>query len=474
MTLATGPLRSGPLAALLPGSRGAAAASSSATRTSGGAGGRLTPGVLAVVAFAVTTAFAVSVVGGLMGFLGRSEAPTTPFMADYAESYVILAWVAVVLLVVPLASLGAGAARLGVARRDARLATLRLLGVTGSQVVALTALETAQQGLLGAVIGLLCYGALMPVWTSIPFMGETFSAGELWVGLPVVGVVLLAVPLVAALSAAVSLRRVVVTPLGVARRTTPPAMRWVRVLLVLGAVGAFGVVVKVDLGLEVAVVIAVLLGLLGLVVLGLNLLGPWTITVMARVMARRAKTPARLLAARRLLDDPKAAWRIVAGLGLASFVAGVLSVLPALTTISGDMNENDLIFSRDLLTGGLLTLGISFAVAAASAGITQAASVLDRRQEYALQHLVGVPAELFDSVRRRVVIAPMVLVAGMSAGVALVVLLPLFGVALVTAPAGIAMLAGCLVGGGLLVVGATETSRPLMRSVLSETVVRPD
>ncbi len=468
--LASGPLRSGSVAHLIPGVRG----TSRPGPVSGGAGGRLTPGVLAVVAFAVSTAFAVSVVGGLRGFIRRDADPASEYMTHYGEAYVILAWVAVVLLVVPLVSLGAGAARLGVARRDARLATLRLLGVTGGQVVGLTALETAKQGLVGAVLGLLGYGALLPVWTSIPFMGDPFSVGELWVGLPVVAATLVVVPLVAAVSAAVSLRRVVVTPLGVARRTTPPGMRWVRALAVVVAVVAFTVMVRVDLGLDFAVLLVLLLGTLALVVLALNLLGPWVISVMARAMVRRARTPARLLAGRRLLDDPKAAWRVVAGLGLASFVAGVVSVLPVLTEVSGDTNQNDVVFAQDVLTGGILALSIAFVVAAASAGIMQAASVLDRRQEYALQHLAGVPQELFDAVRRRVVIAPMVLVAGLSAGVSLVVLLPLYGLALVMAPAGLALLAGCLLGGGLLVVGATETSRPLLRAVLRETVVRPD
>lgn len=444
-----------------------------AARTSGGAGARLTPGALAVVAFAVTTAFALSVVGGLRGFEGRAADPTSDVMADLAPTYVTLAWIAVVLLIVPLVSLGAGAARLGVARRDARLSTLRLLGVTGPQTVALTALETAQQGLVGAAIGLAGYGGLLPVWTRIPFMGQPFTAGEMWVGVPVLAATLVVVPLVAAVSATVSLRRVVVTPLGVARRTTPPGLRWVRVLAVVGAVGAFTVVAKVQLGLEGAVVTVILLGLLGLVLGTVNLMGPWTISLLARLMVRRATTPARLLAGRRLLDDPRAAWRVVAGLGLAGFVAGVVSVLPGLAAATGDGDAADRLLAQDLVTGGILTLAIAFAVAAASAGIAQAASVLDRRQEYALQHLAGVPVELFDEVRRRVVVAPLALVAGTSAAVALVVLLPLFGMALVTAPQGLLLLVGCLAGGGLLVVAATETSRPLMRAVLRETDVRP-
>ncbi|WP_199423259.1 hypothetical protein [Actinotalea solisilvae] len=440
-------------------------------RARGRAGARLTPGVLAVVGFAVTTAFALSVVGGLLGFTGRAEDPTSALMADLAPTYVTLAWIAVVLLVVPLVTLGAGAARLGVARRDARLATLRLLGATGGEVVALTVLETARQGLVGAAVGVVGYGLLLPVFSSIPFMGQAFSAGELWVGLPAIGIALAAVPLVAALSAAVSLRRVVVTPLGVARRTTPPGLRWVRGIAVVLAVVAFAAVAKLNLGMEGAVVTVVLLGLLGLVLGAINLAGPWLIGLMARLMVRRASTPARLLAGRRLLDDPRAAWRVVAGLGLGGFVAGIVSVLPAVAQSDGDPASD--LLAQDMLTGGILTLSIAFVVAAASAGIAQAASVLDRRQEYALQHLAGVPAELFDAVRRRVVIAPLVLVAGTSAAVGLGVLLPLFGPALVTAPQGLVVLVLCLLLGGLLVVGAAETSRPLLRAVLRETDVRP-
>lgn len=44
--------------------------------------------------------------------------------------------------------------------------------------------------------------------------------------------------------------------------------------------------------------------------------------------------------------------------------------------------------------------------------IAQAATVLDRRREYALQQLAGVPVELFDAVRRREVLTPPVFVSG--------------------------------------------------------------
>ena len=44
------------------------------------------------------------------------------------------------------------------------------------------------------------------------------------------------------------------------------------------------------------------------------------------VLRRFAKHPATLLAARRLSDDPRGAWRTVSGLVLTGFAAGFFSV----------------------------------------------------------------------------------------------------------------------------------------------------
>lgn len=447
-------------------------------RRAGGRDGRLITG-LAVAAFAVMTALTLSVVGGLLGFLGRADAPVGAYQRENAEFYVILAWIAVVLLVVPLVTLAGSAARLGVARRDARLSTLRLLGVTPREVVALTVVETAWQGLVGALAGMVGYALLLPVWTRVPFQGSTFSVAELWVGWPVLLAACVVVPLLAVVSGVVSLRRVVVSPLGVARRHTPPAMRAVRAVLAVAAMGTF-MVVTAALGAFGAAAAAFGVGSLALGFGALNLIGPWVLGLLGRWRARLARTPAQLLAARRLVDDPRAIWRVVGGLGLAGFVAGALAVIPTITsaTMPQDATAAERAaaqtLSGDLMRGALLTLTITFLVAAASAGITQAASVLDRRREYALQVLAGTPAELLDSVRRREVLVPMLTVGVGSAVAAVVMMSPVLGFAGVTDPSGLLLLVGCLAGGCLLVLGATESSRPLLRSVLAQTQVRPD
>src|SRR5699024_10928929 len=75
---------------------------------------------LPVLAFGVTTTLLLTVLAGALSFLRWED--------DLAGTYQLLAALAVVLLVVPLASLGGAAARLSARRRDDRLATLRLLG----------------------------------------------------------------------------------------------------------------------------------------------------------------------------------------------------------------------------------------------------------------------------------------------------------------------------------------------------------
>ncbi|HEY5554327.1 MAG TPA: hypothetical protein VIK43_05300, partial [Cellulomonas sp.] len=155
-------------------------------------------------------------------------------------------------------------------------------------------------------------------------------------------------------------------------------------------------------------------------------------------------------------------------------VAGALAVVPVIASTDSGNDPDTAVLMADLLRGAMVTLVITYLVAAASAGITQAASVLDRRREYALQTLAGTPVEMLDQVRRREVLVPLIVVSVGSALAALVMLFPIVGFAAVRAPTGLVVLAVCLSTGTGLVLAATETARPLLRSVLAETVVRAD
>jgi hypothetical protein len=68
----------------------------------------------------------------------------------------------------------------------------------------------------------------------------------------------------------------------------------------------------------------------GHIIIGLVAAGPWITMAAARVTAQRTSRPGTLIAARRLADDPRAAFRAVSGLVLALFITTVTVV--AITT----------------------------------------------------------------------------------------------------------------------------------------------
>ncbi|MEV0616897.1 ABC transporter permease [Nonomuraea sp. NPDC050404] len=251
--------------------------------------------------------------------------------SEDAEAYQVLSVIASVLMVVPLLVFGGAAARLTVARRDQRLAALRLIGATPGQVVAMTVAEAVIVALAGALTGAIAFALAVPLLAGIEMQGGPWFVADLFPGPLVLAGVLVAVPLLVGLSAVAGLRRVVVSPLGVAKRETPPAMRFVRVIALLAALAAFPMMTR---GTSVAIIAVAL----ALAFLCINLAGPWVVGMIGRITAASARGPARLLAGRRLVDDPRSAWRTVSGVALTGFVAGFLGLLsPAAfeTEVSG-------------------------------------------------------------------------------------------------------------------------------------------
>src|SRR5690606_29058397 len=108
-----------------------------------------------VIAFATVSALVLTVAGGAQKFFSWTD-PEGP-------TYHALAAIAIVLLVVPLITLGGAAARLSARRRDERLSTLRLLGVSPAGVVAATVAESTIVAAIGTVLGALAHLALVPL-----------------------------------------------------------------------------------------------------------------------------------------------------------------------------------------------------------------------------------------------------------------------------------------------------------------------
>lgn len=427
--------------------------------------GRREVGVVAlpILAFAVVTALLLIVIGGAQSFWQWSDA--------LAPLYQSLAAIALALLVVPLASLGGAAARLSARRRDERLSTLRLLGVTPSGVAALTVIESAVLAAIGASAGVLLSLLASPLIGLIPFRGSALGWEDVVLPPLLVLAVVVGVVALAATSAVIGLRRVVISPLGVRTRASAGssvhAVRAVVAVAVLAA--AFGTISLfpgvADLITTIVVLALVFAGALGT----LNLLGPWILKVVASRQVRRAETPERLLAARIVLDSPKAAWRQVGGVAMASFMAVFAGTGVSLMDVLGGpaATSDDAALVADMRTGLIITLVATFLMVGASVGVNQASSVLDDRPLHRSLHHLGMPRETVDRARRRAILSPLLLTTVGSALCAGVLMFPLLGLAVITAPLSILTIAAVLASGIGLVWLSTRATGPLLARVFA-------
>jgi hypothetical protein len=373
----------------------------------------------------------------------------------------VLSLFASMLLLIPFASLSASAARLAAARRDARLSALRLAGATSGQVSRLTALEAAGQALLGSVLGMVGYVALIPAIMLIPFQNSLFSFQELWVGPTILLIVAVAMTSLALISALSALMRVVVTPLGVSARVTPPALRKWRLLVFLGVMIGAVALMKTPLSkyFSQAVAIAIFFAVIALCFALINLIGPWVIAMRARMKVRRPRNVATLLAMRRILDNPKRAWRNVSGIALAVFISGITSICAYIGSSVQQASAQDAMLLKDIGTGGIVTLVFSAVLAAVSCGVMQAGNVYDQSEQYRMLMLEGADRQTMSSARRIEVMTPLRVVVAVSAGSSMVLMLPIFGSAMAQPWTLVAFLAGIILCFVLVGVGVAAANR---------------
>ncbi|MEU7862393.1 FtsX-like permease family protein [Nonomuraea sp. NPDC049141] len=235
--------------------------------------------------------------------------------------------VAAIGLFVPLLVLVGTATRLAAARRETRLAAIRLVGATSRQVNVLAAVDAALGALLGALAGLALFQVVRPALAGARITGSRFFPDLIAPRSWQYAAVLVCVPVVAACAALWSLRRVRISPLGVARKAALPPPRAWRVIPLLAGLGLFaGPVFR-----NVKEPDALLAGAgLALIMAGLVLAGPWLTMRVARLAAGLTRSAATLLAAQRMAADPKAAFRAVSGLVLAVFIGtAIAGLVPA-------------------------------------------------------------------------------------------------------------------------------------------------
>ncbi len=260
----------------------------------------------------------------------------------------VLEWVlagGAVFLLLPVLILIATASRLSAARREERFAAMRLVGAMPRQISVVSAVEAVVAALTGLVSGFALFFVCRPLLYHVPFTGAPFAQGDLSLQWIDIVLAVLGVPIAAVVSAGLALRKVQISPLGVNRRVSSRPPRIVRIIPLLAGIA---VLAYFDAhgkpGSNGGQVLELLVGI-ALLVVGLVLAGPWITTAGSRLMVKRANRPATLLAGRRLLDNPKAAFRFISGLVIALFVAsaliGALSSIAVISTAGGGSTGTD-------------------------------------------------------------------------------------------------------------------------------------
>ena len=245
---------------------------------------------------------------------------TAPKQHDYSDFLRIALGIGAIGLMLPVLVFVITSTRLAAARREERLAALRLVGATPGQVDVIAAVEAVLAAIMGTALGFVLFFAFRPLVAQIPFTGEPFFTADVSLGWLAVTGAVLGVPIVAVAASLITLRRVRISPLGVTRKA--PARRPRAITLLVPVVGIALLLVP---GLfrgsmlrtySVFVVFA-------FIALGIMVAGPWLTYVGGRLLGALARRDSTLIAARRLGSDPRRGFRAISGLVMAVFMGTV-------------------------------------------------------------------------------------------------------------------------------------------------------
>lgn len=425
--------------------------------------------MLPVAAFAVVSALSLSVAGGVRFFFTLDE----EIVSETGAVYMILAGLAAVLLVVPVASLAGAAARLLARRRDERLSSLRLLGARASLLRTLTIVEASVLAIIGSLIGVLGYLVLMPLAGLLRFAGGPIGVDGMWLGFPGMLAVLTGIVFIGVVASIGGLRSVEITPLGVRTRQRPARLHWVRIVAAVVLLIAAQLFANMLGAGSIMIAVVMILAAFAVPMVALHFIGPWLIKLITSWRLRRANTASGLVAARAVLESPQQAWAQIGGVALTTYIGVVGGAGMSLANMSSQdqnsaaMNPAQLHLMTDLRTGVLLTMVIAFLLSACSVAITQTAQVLDRALLYQGLHRIGMSSAQLESTRRRAVLGPLWIVLIFTLIAAVATALPILGIAVVVSPVSMLVVAACLALGVGLMWAGVRSSAPTLRTVIT-------
>ncbi|MET8041449.1 FtsX-like permease family protein [Micromonospora sp. NPDC005215] len=315
---------------------------------------------------------------------------------------------ALLMLMIPVLALAGQCARLGAPARDRRLAAIRLAGATPGQVTRLAVLETGVAALLGTLVGLGAYLVGRDLLHRPDAQGRLALPTDVLPSPGAVAAVVLGLPVVAALTTALMLRTVTMSPLGVSRkaaRERGPGP-WAGLLIGLGLASFLAVrpaMYQLDGNAEVLGWLVPLLFAVGALaaMIGVVIGTGWISYNCGRLLRRHARRPAALLAAGRLMADPWAGSRTFAALLAALIFGGGAAAQRAYfaTVDQLDREQNRLVGADGgadpfyLSTMHLVDATVAVAILIATGGliVALAEGIVARRRAYAALVATGVP-----------------------------------------------------------------------------------
>jgi len=248
----------------------------------------------------------------------------------------LLILVVFVVLLMPVAVFIAAAVRFGGERRDRRLAALRLVGADGRSTRRIAAGEALAGAVLGLVFGAVFFMMGRQVAGSVEVFGISVFPSYLNPSPALALLVGLAVPAAAVLVTLVTLRSVVIEPLGVVRAAKASRRRlWWRLLLPLGGIAMLYPMIGQGRGgggfnqyLVVGGVILLLVGVTALL--------PWIVEAVVGRLGGGGV--AWQLAVRRLQLSSGSAARMINGIAVA--VAGAIALQMLFAGVESDYTKD--------------------------------------------------------------------------------------------------------------------------------------
>lgn len=438
--------------------------------------------VAAVGAYAAVTTTALTVAAGTAMFWNRWQHPygllaeavaQDPLFDKVSMFYFILALVACALVVPSAITLASGATVLGARGRERRLATLRLLGLSSSDVTRMTLADTTIQAGIGVVVGAIIYWLTHGLWVHLEMLGMPITAEEMtiawWLGLAVVAVVLV----IGLFSSWRGLRQVRISPLGVARLSSRPALKAWRLVFFVAIMIVGGILWnRFDTSQGIGVMLVTVAGLM-FMIQSVNLIGPWILQQLSKGFA---KFPGATItwAARRIETNPTATWQRVSGTSLLSLLGGYVAFMPIELNSDGTDGAIDTIVEAaawDFTKGIVIVLAFGLMLTAVSVFISQASAVLERAEQSRSMHKMGAPTSYPLRVMWTETLAPFVTATLLGLGMGSGLAYPMFRVSselgIEMSYSGVTVMCVVLAAGILLTVIALAACHPIQHRVLA-------